>query len=173
MGEFADGHTSLTKIESSIESGKFLKLSSQVLDIGVHLNSTFRVDYFELNSEIRRKTSRVNLTSRVFLSSSNSKTSSSALPKKLTHGCWPSGTSLLGRNVSSAPSQKYCQCLLKRPTEPSSIRCLDELRVNFDLVKNLISGPLRRGCQDEEEAGDRHRRLEDQRPESAAARPGL
>ena len=70
--------------ELSIESGKFLKLSSQVLDIRVHLNSTFGVEYFELNSEIRRNTgrvhlklsSRVNPTSRVFLSSSNSKASS-------------------------------------------------------------------------------------------------
>ena len=47
MGEFADGHTSSTKIESSIESGKFLKLSSQALDIRVRLNSTFGVEYFE------------------------------------------------------------------------------------------------------------------------------
>ena len=36
-----------SQVESSIESGKFLKLSSQVLDIRVHLNSTFGVEYFE------------------------------------------------------------------------------------------------------------------------------
>ena len=37
----------LSQVESSIESGKFLKLSSQVLDIRVHLNSTFGVEYFK------------------------------------------------------------------------------------------------------------------------------
>ena len=36
-----------SQVESIIESGKFLKLSSQVLDIRGHLNLTFGVEYFE------------------------------------------------------------------------------------------------------------------------------
>ena len=51
MGKFAYGQTSSTKIElsrvkSSIELGKLLKISSQRLDFLDPLNSSFGVEYF-------------------------------------------------------------------------------------------------------------------------------